>query len=140
METQQVVPPSLESVMSYQHPQLLVRLEERAGMDAATAREVFEETKRFLYLCAIADQPLAPTERIDEVWHNFMLYSHDYASFCGSQFGFIIHHKPWSKDEVSRSDWSIVRRTRELAERVFGDNLSRDWDYAVHPASCGTGN
>ena len=132
--------PSLESVASYQHPQLLTRLVEKVGMDADSARVLFEETKRFLYLCAITDQPLAPTALIDEVWHHFMLYSEDYAAFCNDKFGFMINHRPWSNAEVAASDWSIVRRTRKLAEDVFGEDLSSNWDYTVHPASCGTGN
>ena len=140
MPPSEEIVPSLDSVMSYQHPWLLARLVERVGLDAVVAQELFDETKRFLYLCAVSDQPLAPTARIDEVWHNFMLYSEDYAEFCDSQFGFMIHHRPWSKAEVAASDWSIVHRTRKLAESVFGANLSKDWDYVAHPASCGTGN
>jgi hypothetical protein len=140
MHSTELGAPSLDSVMAYQHPQLLTRLEERIGLDIAVARQLFEETKRFLYLCATSDSPMAPTARIDEVWHNFMLYSEDYTQFCESQFGFVIHHRPWSNAEVAASDWSIVHRTRRRAEDVFGPDLSSDWDYAVHPASCGTGN
>jgi hypothetical protein len=131
--------PQLNDVMAYEHPRLLTRLEEKVGMDASTARETFEDVKRFLYLCAIANEPLAPTEQIDEVWHNFILYTQDYATFCQTHFGFPIQHVPWNNSEVADSDGSIVRRTRENAERVFGQSLSANWEYKTHPGSCGYG-
>lgn len=140
MKTLATVAPSLEAVMSYHHPRLLERLVERLGMDPDEAREKFEDTRRFLYLSGTTAEVLAPTEQIDEVWHNFMLYSKDYAEFCTTHFGSTIHHNPWSKAEVAESDWSVVRRTRELAERVFGAELSANWDYAEHPGSCDQGS
>jgi hypothetical protein len=131
--------PSLDTVMAYQHPRLLNRLVEKVGMEPASAHEMFEDTKRFLYLCAVVDEPLAPTEQIDEVWHNFILYTRDYATFCQSHFGFMIHHVPWNKAEVAQSDGTIVKRTRAAAEAVFGPSLSSHWEYAEHPGSCGVG-
>jgi hypothetical protein len=126
--------------MAYQHPRLIERLEERLGMTNAEAREKFADLKRFLYLCAVSAESLAPTEQIDEVWHNFMLYSEDYARFCDTLCGGMIHHRPWNKAEVAASDWSIVQRTRQLAEATYGAELSANWDYAEHPGSCDHGS
>jgi hypothetical protein len=117
MVATEIVAPNLDAVMSYRHSRLLTRLHEKVGMDEINARERFEDTKRFLYLCAISEEPLAPTEQIDEVWHNFILYTRDYVDFCDTHFGFFLHHIPWSKAEVAQSDGSIVRKTREFAER-----------------------
>lgn len=135
----ELVAPSLDAVMAYEHPRLLTRLIEKVGLDPESARTTFEDMKRFLYLCAISDEPHAPTEQIDEVWHNFILFTRDYAAFCLEHFGFVVHHVPWSKAEVGQSDGTIVRRTREAAERVFGTDLSSNWEYAAHPGSCGVG-
>jgi hypothetical protein len=50
--------------------------------------------KSFLYDCHRSDVPLSPSERVDEGWHNFILFTKDYADFCQSNFGHFIHHTP----------------------------------------------
>ncbi|WP_214110362.1 hypothetical protein [Acrocarpospora catenulata] len=37
---------------------------------------------------------LAPSERVDIGWHTFLMYTRDYAAFCQTVAGRIIHHQP----------------------------------------------
>ncbi len=83
-----------ERIEQYQHPDLVDRLCRKLGLNLHDAKDLFGEVKHFLYQCSISDTPLSPTERVDEGWHNFILYTKDYAVFCGAHFGRFIHHVP----------------------------------------------
>jgi len=74
------------------------------------------------------------SRRIDEVWHQFILFTHEYTSFCDRYFGALLHHYPSNapgmddKDAVSREeDIQAFRELRGHYERVFGVPLSGLW-------------
>lgn len=130
-----------EQVSAYEHPNLIERMVEKEGMEKEDAVALFGDLKRFLYLCMRNDtqKPLAPTEMIDTIWHNFILFTEDYRKFCEKYFNGFIHHRPLTSAEVSASDGSMVRNTREFAELMLGADLSENWQYFQHPGSCGFG-
>lgn len=132
-----------EEVLDYQHPELIERLVEKCGMPLDFAEESFFETKRFLWLCGTEEsaQPLAPTEPIDEVWHNFLLFTREYQTFCQRFFGFFIHHVPLPQSEVEKADGSIIERTISRAVSEFGSSVQEMelWNYRLQPGSCGYG-
>jgi hypothetical protein len=66
------------------HPELAPDLPTRI-MDQALA---------FLAACAVSTEPLGPSDLVDIGWHTFILYTHDYAEFCGHLAGRFIHHEP----------------------------------------------
>ena len=35
-----------------------------------------------------------PSEVVDELWHEFILYTRDYHAFCSKAFGRFLHHTP----------------------------------------------
>lgn len=117
----------LESVMTYHHPGLILRLQDKMKLSREEAEELFADMKRFLFLAATVSEPLAPTERIDEAWHNFILFTKDYQWFCREHFGTFIHHIPVGPDDIFSRDGSIMGRTIQAAQEVFGDGLSLNW-------------
>jgi hypothetical protein len=36
---------------------------------------------------------------LDEMWHNFVLFTRDYIQFCHDHFGRFVHHLPATRDE-----------------------------------------
>ena len=82
----------------------------------STAREeaeaIFTETKKFLY---ISRQPgvFIPDELliVDEMWHNFILFTATYQEFCLRYFGIYIHHTPAAKAEK-------IKHREQLANTV----------------------
>ncbi|MFN6039406.1 MAG: glycine-rich domain-containing protein, partial [Bacteroidota bacterium] len=40
------------------------------------------EYKKFMYLAAIADQIVSPSEIVDVVWHQHLVYTNSYNDFC----------------------------------------------------------
>src|SRR5262245_60588326 len=93
-----------DSLLDYQHPGLIRRLQEKLRLNREDAILLFEDTKRFLFLCGTVAGPLAPSEPIDECWHHFILFTQDYAEFCQRFFGRFVHHVPKGPDEIAMSD------------------------------------
>lgn len=57
--------------------------------------EAFLELKKFVALCRHSGRPLAMTSpQIDTVWHQFILFTREYHSFCDEFFGGFLHHSP----------------------------------------------
>ncbi len=130
----------LERVLDYQNPAVVHRFVEKLGLGEAEAVLLFEDTKRFLYLCGSkrkGDPPLAPTEKIDAGWHEFLLFTEDYQLFCQSFFGRFIHHRPRRAEDLN-GDGSDLRNTRMLAIATFGDDLSSNWLLATASEECGS--
>ena len=91
---------SKDRVMAYQHPELITRLVTKLEMSHERATAAFEAMKLYLYSAALSSEPMSPSLDADEAWHNFMLFSRDYAEFCFNHFGFFIHHQPFSAAKV----------------------------------------
>ncbi|MCI0619949.1 hypothetical protein L0Y40_02880 [Candidatus Wolfebacteria bacterium] len=120
---------SLDEVMAYQHPAVVQRLQKKLGIEPRDAEQLFADTKRFLCLCAIADEPIAPTETLDFGWHEFILFTRDYADFCERHFGRFIHHRPKYPDDPP-TNGGQGRRALAMAQEIFGDGLSENWQYS----------
>ncbi len=57
--------------------------------------EVEFEFKRYLGLIALDIKPLGMISRkVDEFWHQFILFTRLYAKFCDNVMGFFVHHMP----------------------------------------------
>ena len=132
-------PTLLERMMEYDHPALKERMVVKTKWSEDAANELFEDMKRFLYLCAVNEGAMAPPEEIDEIWHNFILFTGDYADFCNETVGFFLHHQPLTVAQRAKSDGSMIERTRTAARHAFGDDLSAYWSFNKIPGSCGPG-
>jgi hypothetical protein len=130
----------LDKVMAYEHERLIDRMARKMGIPHESGRALFNDTKKFLFVCGtIENMAFAPTEIIDECWHTFLLYTEDYEPFCKEYFGGFIHHCPLTPAEMATADGSMLRRTANTAEAMFGkQNLSDNWLYSGNPSSCGS--
>ena len=102
---------------------------------ADTAEEgeaLFAEAKKFLIL-SHADPDVVwdmYSSRIDEAWHQFVLFTHQYVEFCQIYFGVYLHHNPSNSPTVPRSEAlrpSTVDLFRERYESFFGERLPEVW-------------
>lgn len=57
-------------------------------------------------------------KKVDILWHNFILDTEEYLSFCFKYFGKVIHHKPHSTEVV------IVDNTVKEEARVLVDSVT----------------
>lgn len=86
------------------------------GYAEADARELFEETKRFLVVGRLADQLLAPSLPVDRMWHSFILFTKDYHDFCDLLGGYI-HHRPIPSGSPEQPP---IEPTAAIMEAAFG--------------------
>lgn len=129
--TSSVPCPDLDAIMAYQHLGVVRKLQQ-SGMPESEALQLFDDTKRFLFLAATNPKAVRPTSPVDQGWHSFLLFTRDYGQFCEKHFGRFLHHQPIldSKD----GNGGDVEDTVKAAQLVFGENLSPNW--FANPAEC----
>ena len=97
-------------------------------------KEAFTEFKRYAGLFAAFKEPLGMlSKQVDEVWHQFILFTKKYHNFCDNFLGDYMHHVPGTPDSpVSpESKELFVKRYNE----VFGD-LHPIWDRNAPCTNC----
>lgn len=71
------------------------RLAQENGWSPAYAMRVFEEYKRFCYLCMHSPRACTPSLDVDQAWHLHLTYSQDYwKRYCPDLLGKPLHHGP----------------------------------------------
>jgi hypothetical protein len=61
--------------------------------------ELVREFKRFIKLVMVGEKPLAMVnERIDRLWHTFILFTPQYREFCIRVWGRFIDHQPRTEE------------------------------------------
>lgn len=121
---------TIEALKSYQNDALIHRFLETWNLPWEEAQELFEETKKWLWLSAYSQERKGEaielaisqsTKLIDEMWHTFILFSKDYHDFCEQYFGYYLHHYPTPKaryeqtiTEYERSPETVIQKNREL--------------------------
>ena len=86
----------LSEVLEYQNESVVGRFTTLYNISLEQATDVFEETKKWLWLASHPESPgLTMSDAIfiiDEMWHNFILFTIDYTDFCQDHFGSYFHH------------------------------------------------
>jgi hypothetical protein len=99
------------------------------------ARTLFREVKRYLFLNRADQSKLWEMHsfRIDEVWHQFVLFTRQYTDFCMRYFGAYSPHNPSNAPESPKHN---AGKTLQVAtfkefhayyEKVFGEPLPDCW-------------
>ncbi|AXY74279.1 hypothetical protein D3H65_09960 [Paraflavitalea soli] len=88
----------LTELMQYTNEDVLSRFTDLMEVTNEEAADIFTETKKFLFICRqpgvfIPDELLI----VDEMWHNFILFTKEYQDFCSFYFGGYLHHTPATK-------------------------------------------
>jgi hypothetical protein len=77
---------SVQQRLKSKHPELTA---DGLALVEAAARQWFR---------IVASQPRSelsmPSRLVDDLWHEFMLHTRDYAAFCKAAFGRFLHHQP----------------------------------------------
>lgn len=99
---------SLENVLAYENRGVVDRFLKLYDVSEDEADLLFKETLKFLWACSRCRHQLAPVTIIDEMWHNFILFTPDYRAFCRQHFERFIHHNP--ADDASREESAAMAR------------------------------
>lgn len=74
---------------------IVARTARALGIDIAEARGAFADALTFLSASAHGyGVALSPSAKVDEAWHQFILFTVDYGRYCDASFGHFVHHVP----------------------------------------------
>lgn len=89
------------------------------------------EYKKFMYLAATSNQMVSPSEIVDIVWHQHLIFTQSYNEFC-KLLGKDIQHIPSTHN---RSDYEKFRQAKELTTKLynetFGEQPASIWEYST---------
>jgi hypothetical protein len=86
-----------DALLAFQAPYLTMKLVRLGVADSeAQAAQLFAEVKKYLALVARDPEREVPmfSTRVDQVWHEFVLFTREYAEFCARHAGRFLHHAP----------------------------------------------
>lgn len=111
--------PALELLLTFRHQGSIRTYMRTYGVDEFTANELFTDMLKYLWVSSKHRYELTqnPDESslqfnfvmhqemrdIDNMWHGFILYTHDYTTFCDRYFGGYLHHVPDVAEGVTPS-------------------------------------
>ncbi|UQB68806.1 DUF1399 domain-containing protein [Epilithonimonas zeae] len=87
------------------------------------------EYKKFMYLAATSEMMVSPSEIVDTVWHQHLIFTQSYQNFC-TLIGKQIQHIPSTHNRAEFEKFSQAKeRTQKLYSDVFGEQPKSIWDY-----------
>ena len=101
----------LNDVLNYKNENVIYRFTKIYAITEEEANDIFCETLKWLWLSQKVNYPFFVDDSIsiiDEMWHNFILFTKDYNDFCKKYFGKYIHHQPTTKEDAQiwKNDWN----------------------------------
>ena len=74
---------------------IVERVREKGTLSAQRADQALTEFRKYMALIALGNKELGMhSADVDEIWHNFILFTREYAEFCERICGEMIHHRP----------------------------------------------
>src|SRR5690349_12458859 len=71
------------------------RVAKENGWSAGFTARALAEYRRFAFLAAAGSQPVSPSEVVDQVWHEHLVYTRNYwEEFCSKTLRRKLHHEP----------------------------------------------
>lgn len=88
------------------------------------------EYKKFMYLAATSEFMVSPSEIVDTVWHQHLIFTQSYQDFCGV-LGKQVQHIPSTHNRNEFEKFRQAKeRTTKLYNSVFGEQPKDVWDYS----------
>ncbi|WP_169630281.1 glycine-rich domain-containing protein [Flavobacterium humi] len=88
------------------------------------------EYKKFMYLAGTSDFMVSPSEIIDIVWHQHLIFTQSYADFC-KLIGKNIQHIPSTHNKEDFEKFKQAKeRTKSLYIVAFGQQPIAFWEYS----------
>ena len=148
--------PNLTSLLKYENANVLKLYVQNYPNNKLKAEDAFREMLKYLWLAKkhcydIKREPdnvelpprcvmLRSMREIDEMWHEFILFTKDYTAFCQQYFGEYLHHFPNIFDTMPISRDEENEEIAKLLPYIYdnlGEETMRIWfaDYLVDEAA-----
>jgi len=87
------------------------------------------EYKKFMFLAAASDTMVSPSEIVDIVWHQHLIFTESYNEFC-NLLGKKIQHIPSTHNKAEFEKFKNAKdNTTKLYEQKFGKHPRDIWEY-----------
>ncbi|MFM9838170.1 MAG: hypothetical protein ACKVOQ_07895, partial [Cyclobacteriaceae bacterium] len=108
-----------------------VRLAKENYWTQAFTQKAILEYKKFMYLAATHDAMVSPSEIVDVVWHQHLVFTQSYADF-GKLLGKAVQHIPSTHNRQDAVRFKQAKeRTHQLYKSNFGEPPADVWEYAT---------
>lgn len=137
MNSDRIKNPPLEDVLAYTHSDVVHRFQKTYGLEYAQAEDIFVQVKKWLWLShqrrlAGIKEGLSidiPIVVLDEMWHNFVLFTKEYTAFCMDFFGYYLHHAPATAEEEREHKAKLATLTGNERARARKDQMRAQYEY-----------
>ncbi len=142
LQPQNLLPPAqhtfLQRLEQFEAPYLEEKLlAENKFHSSEEFDRAFVEFKKYVGLVHISGEKLAMmSEKVDDVWHQFILFTKQYHDFCDKFLGEYLHHVP--KTSYTPLDKQHKRNLTQFYKQIFGQP-SPLWDIKADCSSCNNG-
>ena len=108
-----------------------IRLAKENFWTQAFTQKAILEYKKFMYLAATHDAMVSPSEIVDIVWHQHLVFTQSYADF-GLVLGKTVQHIPSTHNRQDAVRFKQAKeRTTKLYKSVFGEPPADVWEYGT---------
>jgi len=131
------VPQVAENILRH-YPILCDRIRQKCEIQEGHERLAFTELIKFLDVNAQTLLKRTPSLVVDAMWHEFILFTKLYDSFCDQRYGRFIHHQPGGSRQENQRQYC---ETLEDIQRVFGTLNETYWpipSFMSVDVSCGS--
>jgi hypothetical protein len=121
--------------LGYENKEITARYMNKLALNSEEAEQLFSDVKLFLYASSVSHERMVPTVAIDKGWHEFLMYTREYAEYCRSRLGKFVHHVPksyLSKTTAIPSTFATI----EFVGMLSGQHLSANWSAADISGEC----
>lgn len=145
--------PELTELLNYKHQNVIKSHIRTYAINEYKASTLFDDMLRYLWISRkhMFDRKQSPEletlkfqfvmheemRDIDNMWHNFILYTNDYTQFCLKYFGEYLHHVPDVAETMSQTRDEFATDLEKYLSYVYdhlGEDTMRRW-FAVHLTS-----
>ena len=99
------------------------------GIDFHLIKKAIEEYKKFMYLATTSNQMVSPSEIVDIVWHQHLIFTQSYTDFC-ALLGKKIQHIPSTHNKEEQDKFLTAKKhTTAIYESKFGKQPKLFWEY-----------
>jgi len=139
MTAEDRAPARIFAALDYEAPFLIEKLVKDHMVDTpAEAEALFVEVKRYLVIAALDPEKSwhMYSLRIDECWHQFILFTRQYVEFCKLYFGRYVPHAPSNSPDAGLAprQRTTFKEFNARYQELFGAPLSEIWIDARHVA------
>ncbi len=136
---------SKEEFLLYKNPAILRRYVKDCGVSYKEADSIWVELMKYLYLASYCIHTKANSglmffgqvnNKIDEMWHKFLLFTKDYREFCDCYCGVFIDHIPNTNSDESellrnpghyQKFKENLKEYLKLVHEIWGEETFKKW-------------